>query len=94
MFSVGQESNGPARLTIHGKNSESRYTHCICGSIEHRLAVYPYIMKELRPAKWTAVREIQEEIDKKIKKRESLRIAIERIRKDQTAKAAKKPTRS
>jgi hypothetical protein len=35
------------------------------------------MMKELRPAKWAAVREIQEEIDKKIKKRESLRITIE-----------------
>jgi hypothetical protein len=51
-------------------------------------------MKELRPAKWAAVREIQEEVDKKIKKKEGLRIAIERIRKDRTAKAAKKLTRS
>jgi hypothetical protein len=92
VFLVRQESNGPARPTIHGKNSESRYTYCICGSVEHRLAVCLYMMKELRPAKWAAVREIQEEVDKKIKKRESLRIAIERIRKDRTAKAAKKPT--
>jgi hypothetical protein len=55
MFSVGQESDGPARPTMHGKNSESRYTHCICRSVEYRLAVYLYIMKELRPAKWAAV---------------------------------------
>jgi hypothetical protein len=94
MFSIRQEDNRPARLTIYEKDSKSRYTYYICKSIEHRLAVYLYIMKELRPAKWTVVREIQEEINKKIKKRKSLRIAIERIRKDQTAKIAKKPTRS
>jgi hypothetical protein len=77
MFLVGQEDDRPARLTIYGKNSESKYTHCIYGSVEHRLAVCPYVIKELQPAKWAAVREIQEEIDKKIKKRESLRITIE-----------------
>jgi hypothetical protein len=94
IFLVGQEDNGPTCPTIHGKDSKSRYTYCICGSVEHRLTICPYMMKELRPAKWAAVREIQEEIDKKIKKRESLRIAIEQIRKNRTAKAAKKPTRS
>jgi hypothetical protein len=51
MFSVGQEDNRPARPTMHGKDNEGRYTYCICGSIEHRLAVCPYVMKELRPAK-------------------------------------------
>jgi hypothetical protein len=51
MFSVGQENNRPARPTIHGKDSESRYIHCIYGSVEHRLAVCLYIIKELRPAK-------------------------------------------
>jgi hypothetical protein len=51
MFLVGQENNRPARLIIHGKDSEGRYTYCICGSVEYRLAVYPYIIKELRPAK-------------------------------------------
>jgi hypothetical protein len=51
MFLVGQENNGPTRLTIHGKDSESRYIHCIYGSVEHRLAVCPYMMKELRSAK-------------------------------------------
>jgi hypothetical protein len=94
VFSVGQEGDGPARPTMHGKDSESRYTYCIYGSVEYRLAVCLYVMKELRPAKWAAVREIQEEVDKKIKKREGLRMAIERIRKDRTAKAAKKPTGS
>jgi hypothetical protein len=58
MFLVRQENNGPARPTIYGKDSESRYTYYICGSVEYRLAIYPYIMKELRPAKWTAVQEI------------------------------------
>jgi hypothetical protein len=82
MFLVRQEDNGPARLIIHEKDSKSRYTYYIYGSIEYRLAVYLYIMKELRPAKWAAVQEIQEEVDKKIKKKESLRIAIERIRKN------------
>jgi predicted transglutaminase-like cysteine proteinase len=77
MFLVEQEDNGPARPTMYGKDSKGRYTYCIYGSIEHRLAVYPYIMKELQPAKWAAVREIQEKVNKKIKKRESLRIAIE-----------------
>jgi predicted transcriptional regulator YdeE len=72
VFSVGQEGDGPARLTIHGKDSEGRYTHYICGSVEYRLAVCPYVMKELRPAKWAVVREIQEEVDKKIEKREGL----------------------
>jgi hypothetical protein len=51
MFLVKQESNGPARLTIHGKDNKSRYTYCICGSVKHKLAVCPYMMKELRPAK-------------------------------------------
>jgi hypothetical protein len=51
MFLVGQEGNGLARLTMHGKDNESRYTYCIYGSVEHRLAVYPYMIKELRPAK-------------------------------------------
>jgi hypothetical protein len=51
MFLVKQEDNGPARLTIYGKDNKSRYTYCIYKSIEYRLAVYPYIMKELRPAK-------------------------------------------
>jgi hypothetical protein len=51
VFSVGQENNGPARPTIHGKDSESRYTYCICKSIKHRLAICPYVIKELRPAK-------------------------------------------
>jgi hypothetical protein len=87
VFSVGQEDNGLTRPTMHGKDSEGRYTYYIYGSVEHRLAVCLYIMKELRPAKWAAVREIQEEVDKKIEKREGLRIAIERIRKDRTAKA-------
>jgi hypothetical protein len=51
MFSVGQEDNGLARLTMYGKNSKSRYTYCICGNIEYKLAVCLYIIKELRPAK-------------------------------------------
>jgi hypothetical protein len=51
MFLVRQEGNGPARPTMHGKDSKSRYTYCIYGSVKYRLAVYPYIMKELRPAK-------------------------------------------
>jgi hypothetical protein len=51
MFLVGQESNGPARLIIHGKNNKGRYTYCICGSVEHKLAVCLYMIKELRPAK-------------------------------------------
>jgi hypothetical protein len=51
MFLVGQEDDGPARLTIHGKDSKSRYTYCIYRSIKHRLAVCLYIIKELRPAK-------------------------------------------
>jgi hypothetical protein len=58
MFLVGQEGDGPACLTIYGKDSESRYIYCICGSVKHRLAVYLYMMKELRPAKWAAVQEI------------------------------------
>jgi hypothetical protein len=51
MFLVKQEDNGLARLTIYGKDSESRYTYCIYGSVKYRLAVYPYMIKELRPAK-------------------------------------------
>jgi hypothetical protein len=51
MFLVGQESNGPARPTIYGKDSESRYTYCIYKSVEHRLAVCLYMIKELQPAK-------------------------------------------
>jgi hypothetical protein len=51
MFSVGQENNRPIRPTIYGKDSKSRYTYCIYRSIKHRLAVYPYMIKELRPAK-------------------------------------------
>jgi hypothetical protein len=51
MFSIGQENDGPARLTIHGKDNKSRYTYCIYRSIEYKLAVCLYIMKELRPAK-------------------------------------------
>jgi hypothetical protein len=51
MFLVGQENNGPARLTIYAKNNKSRYTHYIYGSVEYRLAVCLYIIKELQPAK-------------------------------------------
>jgi hypothetical protein len=51
VFLVGQEDNGPARLTIHGKDSKNRYTYCIYGSVEHKLAVCLYMMKELQPAK-------------------------------------------
>jgi hypothetical protein len=51
IFSIRQEDDGPARPTIHGKDSKSKYTHCIYRSVKHRLAVYPYIIKELRLAK-------------------------------------------
>jgi hypothetical protein len=51
MFSVRQEGDGLARPTIHGKDNKGRYTHCIYGNIEHRLAVCLYVMKELRPTK-------------------------------------------
>jgi hypothetical protein len=51
MFLVGQEDNRPARPTMYGKNSESRYTYCIYRSVEHRLIICLYMMKELRPAK-------------------------------------------
>jgi hypothetical protein len=51
VFLVGQEGDGPARLTIHGKDSKSRYTYYICRSVEYRLAVCLYMIKELRPAK-------------------------------------------
>jgi hypothetical protein len=51
MFLIRQEGDGPARLTIHGKDNKSRYTYCIYRSVEYRLAVYLYIIKELRPAK-------------------------------------------
>jgi hypothetical protein len=51
MFSVRQEGDGPARLTIYGKDNKSRYTYCICGSVKYRLAVCLYIMKELQLAK-------------------------------------------
>jgi hypothetical protein len=51
MFLVRQESNRPARLTIYRKDNKNKYTHCICGSVKHRLAVYPYIIKKLQPAK-------------------------------------------
>jgi hypothetical protein len=51
MFLVGQEGNRPTRPTIYGKDSKSKYTHCIYKSIKYRLAVCLYIIKELRPAK-------------------------------------------
>jgi hypothetical protein len=51
MFSIRQEDNGPARLTIYGKDSKSRYIYCIYRSIKHRLAICLYIIKELRLAK-------------------------------------------
>jgi hypothetical protein len=51
IFSVGQEGDGPARPTIYRKDNKNRYTYCIYRSIKHRLAVYLYIMKELRLAK-------------------------------------------
>jgi hypothetical protein len=51
MFLVRQENNRPARLTIYGKDNKNRYTYCIYGSVKHRLAIYLYMMKELRPAK-------------------------------------------
>jgi hypothetical protein len=51
MFLVGQEDDRLARPTIHRKDNKSRYIYCICGSVEHRLAVYLYIIKELQPAK-------------------------------------------
>jgi hypothetical protein len=51
MFSIKQEGNRLARLTIHEKDNKSRYTYCIYGSIKHRLAVYLYMIKELRLAK-------------------------------------------
>jgi hypothetical protein len=47
MFSVRQEGNRPARLTIHGKDNKSRYTYYIYRSVKHRLAIYLYIIKEL-----------------------------------------------
>jgi hypothetical protein len=51
MFLVGQEGNRLARPTIHGKDNKSRYIYYIYRSVEHKLAVYLYIIKELRPAK-------------------------------------------
>jgi hypothetical protein len=51
MFSVGQEDDGPARPIIHGKDNESRYIYYIYRSVEHRLAVCLYMIKELRPTK-------------------------------------------
>jgi hypothetical protein len=51
MFLVKQEGDGPARPTIYRKDSKSRYIYYIYKSVEYRLAVCPYIIKELRPAK-------------------------------------------
>jgi hypothetical protein len=51
IFLVGQEGNGLARPIIYGKDSKSRYTYCIYGSIKYKLAIYLYMIKELRPAK-------------------------------------------
>jgi hypothetical protein len=51
IFLVKQEDDGPARLTIYGKDNKSRYTYCIYGSIKYRLAVCLYIIKELQLAK-------------------------------------------
>lgn len=50
--------------TFLGKDSKGRYTHCICGSDEHRVSGCRYVMPFKRPPNWKGEIKIQERVDK------------------------------
>jgi len=84
-FGVGQGgTDDGAKPTLYGKDSEGRFTHCICGATEHKLVSCPYVMQDVRPANWTGVPETQVKVDKLVRESYRLAMAIERKKKQRS----------
>lgn len=77
-----EEGVGILQPSLSGKTNKGEYTHCICGSDEHKLVRCPYAIHTLRLSSRKGDRKTQERVDDKIERRPRLARLVEKYRSE------------